>query len=134
MATNVSSSLPDSLLEQTGFELSVPLARIRLIFAEEKGLQIDQSGQNRPSVFTGDQRFESRLLQRRVGRTLIIDNDPCRFSPRIRALKRPDEPGDQPGAVDVDRSRIWATRSSSFSWHRPAQCSHHGWRRKWSGG
>src|SRR5437016_8543849 len=26
----------------------------RLIFAEEKGLQVDQSGQNRPSVFTGD--------------------------------------------------------------------------------
>ena len=26
-------------------------------------------------------------LQRRIGRTLIIDNDRCRFSPRIRALK-----------------------------------------------
>ena len=59
----------DSPLEQMGFKLSVPLARIRLIFAEEKGLQIDQSGQNRPSVFTGDQRFESHLLQQRVSRT-----------------------------------------------------------------
>ena len=39
------------------FELPVPLARIRSIFAEERGLQVDQSGQNRPSVSTEDQRF-----------------------------------------------------------------------------
>jgi hypothetical protein len=38
----------DSPLEQRGFELPVPLASIRLIFAREKGLQVEQSGQNRP--------------------------------------------------------------------------------------
>ena len=71
----------DWLLEQRGFELPVPLARIRLIFAEEKGLRVDQSGQNRPSVFTGDQWFESPLLQQGVwcepdlrGRRCIVDH------------------------------------------------------------
>jgi len=34
----------------------------RLMFAEEKGLQVGQSGQNRPSVFTGDLRH--RLSER----------------------------------------------------------------------
>jgi len=78
----------DSPLEQMGFELSVPLARIRLIFAEEKGLQVDQSGQNRPSVFTGDQRFESRLLQRRVGRTRIAFARLCTLLRQVKALLR----------------------------------------------
>ncbi len=39
------TSEADSPVEQRGFEPSVPLARIRFIFAEEKGLQADQSGQ-----------------------------------------------------------------------------------------
>jgi hypothetical protein len=34
-----------------------------------------------------NRRLEFMSLQRRIGRTLIIDNDRCRFSPRIRALK-----------------------------------------------
>ena len=55
---------PDSPLEGSGFELLVPLARIRSILAEEKGLQVDQSGQNRPSVSTG--KLAVRILQQRV--------------------------------------------------------------------
>jgi len=71
LAHSVHNSLSetDSPLEQGGFELLVPLARIRSIFAEKKSLQVDQSGQNRPSVSKGDQRFESPSLQRGVART-----------------------------------------------------------------
>jgi hypothetical protein len=66
-----------------------------LIFAEEKGLQVDQSGQNRPSVFTGDQQFESPLLRQRVRLSKSISRPPARFGPflvRFSSISLQSEP------------------------------------------
>ena len=44
-----------------------------LIFAEENGLQVDQSGQNRPSVFTGTSRSNPCTLQSGYWLVGIVD-------------------------------------------------------------
>jgi hypothetical protein len=56
----------DCLLEEDGFEPSVPLARCRLILGEEKGPAVDQIVSKDSVLFTGDQWFESVFIQRRV--------------------------------------------------------------------
>ena len=64
----------------------------RLTFAEEKSRQVDQSGQNRPSVFTGDQRFESLSLQQRVGHEPHGQNRTrSRPEPKVRIQLSPPE-------------------------------------------
>src|SRR5207247_11195276 len=54
--SHANTSETESLAEQRGFELSSLSRECRLIFAGEKYFQVDKGGQNRPSVFTGDQR------------------------------------------------------------------------------
>ena len=58
---------PDSLVERRGFEPPVPLARVRVIFGEEKRPEVI-SVVSKDVVFfhRGDQRFESPLLHQRV--------------------------------------------------------------------
>jgi hypothetical protein len=64
---NGPANLKDSPLEETGFEPPVPLARIHVIFGEEKRPEVYQRGLERRRLFYGgDQRFESPSLQRRV--------------------------------------------------------------------